>query len=59
MMRPLERDLDRVLEELSDDFPLLASLVERRAGGQKRLPIDGKPTDIARGQKPLQFWPPH
>ena len=24
MMRPLERDLDRVLEELSDDFPLLA-----------------------------------
>ncbi len=45
MMRPLERDLDRVLEELSDDFPLLASLVERRAGGQKRLPIDGGRTD--------------
>jgi hypothetical protein len=45
MIRPLERDLDRVLEELSDDFPLLASLVERRAGGQKRLPIDGKRTD--------------
>ena len=44
-MRPLERDLDRVLEELSDDFPLLASLVERRAGGQKRLPIDGGRTD--------------
>lgn len=39
VMRPLERDLDRVLEELSDDFPLLASLVERKAGGQKRLPI--------------------
>jgi hypothetical protein len=49
MMRPLERDLDRVLEELSDDFPLLGSLVERRAGGQKRLPIDGKTTDIAAG----------
>lgn len=49
MMRPLERDLDRVLEELSDDFPLLGSLVERRAGGQKRLPIDGKTTDIASG----------
>ena len=45
MMRPLERDLDRVLEELSDDFPLLGSLVERRAGGQKRLPIDGKTPD--------------
>ena len=38
-MRPVERDLERVLEDLSDDFPLLASLVERRAGGQKRLPI--------------------
>ncbi len=49
MMRPLERDLDRVLEELSDDFPLLASLVERRTGGQKRLPIDGKVPDIAAG----------
>jgi hypothetical protein len=49
MMRPLERDLDRVLEELSDDFPLLGSLVERRAGGQKRLPIDGKTTDFAQG----------
>lgn len=47
MMRPLERDLDRVLEELSDDFPLLGSLVERRAGGQKRLPIDGRTNDMA------------
>jgi hypothetical protein len=45
IMRPLERDLDRVLEELSDDFPLLASLVERKAGGQKRLPINGRPSD--------------
>ena len=53
MMRPLERDLDRVLEELSDDFPLLGSLVERRAGGQKRLPIDGKTTDIAAGTETI------
>jgi len=53
MMRPLERDLDRVLEELSDDFPLLASLVERRAGGQKRLPIDGTTTDTAAGTEAL------
>jgi hypothetical protein len=37
--RPLERDLERVLVDLSDDFPLLASLVERRAGGQRRLPM--------------------
>jgi hypothetical protein len=53
MMRPLERDLDRVLEELSDDFPLLGSLVERRAGGQKRLPIDGKTTGIAEGAEAM------
>ncbi|TKB75639.1 MAG: hypothetical protein E8D46_02105 [Nitrospira sp.] len=53
VMRPLERDLDRVLEELSDDFPLLASLVERRAGGQKRLPIDGKANDKATGTDAL------
>lgn len=49
MVRPLERDLDRVLEELSDDFPLLASLIDRKAGGQKRLPIAGaKPDEDAR-----------
>jgi hypothetical protein len=35
----LDRDLERVLEDLADDFPLLHSLVERRAGGQKRLPM--------------------
>jgi len=48
MVRPLERDLERVLADLSDEFPLLASLVERRAGGQKRLPIgrDGDLGDI-------------
>ncbi|HEY7678822.1 MAG TPA: hypothetical protein VIG69_17240, partial [Candidatus Methylomirabilis sp.] len=39
VVRPLERDLERVLLDLADDFPLLASLVERRAGGQKRLPM--------------------
>jgi Histidine kinase-, DNA gyrase B-, and HSP90-like ATPase len=38
----LERDLERVLEDLADDFPLLRSLVERRAGGQKRLPMAGR-----------------
>lgn len=50
VMRPLERDLDRVLEELSDDFPLLASLVERKSGGQKRLPItSGNPDPETNG----------
>ncbi|HKY09936.1 MAG TPA: ATP-binding protein [Candidatus Binatia bacterium] len=36
-VRPLQRDLAHLLENLADDFPLLASLVERRSGGQKRL----------------------
>jgi hypothetical protein len=38
-VRPLQRDLVQVLEDLTNEFPLLASLVERRAGGQKRLPL--------------------
>jgi len=33
------RDLERVIEDLSEDFPLLSSLVERRRGGQKLLPL--------------------
>jgi len=37
--RPVERDLEVVLADLADDFPLLASLVEQRAGGQRRLPV--------------------
>ena len=37
--RPLERDLESVLVDLADDFPLLAALVERRAGGQRTLPM--------------------
>jgi Histidine kinase-, DNA gyrase B-, and HSP90-like ATPase len=38
----LERDLERVLEDLADEFPLLRSLVDRRRGGQKRLPMPGR-----------------
>ena len=38
-IRPLERDIERVLEDLSNLFPLLGSLVEHRKGGQKRLPL--------------------
>jgi hypothetical protein len=45
----LERDLERVLEDLADDFPLLQSLVDRRAGGQKRLPMPGRGTDRTPG----------
>lgn len=39
VVRPMERDLETVLVDLAEEFPLLASLVEQRAGGQKRLPI--------------------
>ncbi len=39
--RPVERDLENVLINLADDFPMLASLVERRPGGQRRLPMGG------------------
>lgn len=48
-MRPMERDLETVLVDLADEFPLLASLVEQRAGGQKRLPI-GRPEAADSGQ---------
>jgi hypothetical protein len=41
-MARLERDLERVLEDLADAFPLLRSLVDRRTGGQKRLPMPGR-----------------
>ena len=37
--RPVERDLTSVLAEMAEHFPLIASLVETRAGGQARLPI--------------------
>ena len=41
-VRPLQRDLAHLLEDLAMDFPLLSSLVEQRAGGQKRLPLGGR-----------------
>ena len=37
--RPLERDLERVVNRLAGAFPLLGSLVHVRSGGQVRLPI--------------------
>ncbi len=45
----LERDLERVLEDLADEFPLLRSLVDHRAGGQKRLPLPGRGRDRVPG----------
>jgi hypothetical protein len=56
-VRPLERDLTDILVGVADDFPLVASLIERRAGGQKRLSLGsaqgggtGPPHGIAAGQ---------
>ena len=40
--RPLERDLEAVLLDLADEFPALAALVERRPGGQRRLPVGAR-----------------
>lgn len=42
--RSLERDLQSVLAGLSEEYPLLATLVERRRGGQRRLPIGREPS---------------
>ena len=59
--RPMERDLETVLMDLAESFPLVSTLVERRAGGQRSLPI-GRPSPIgaalqamapeARGKEP-------
>ena len=38
-----------MLEDLADDFPLLQSLVNRRTGGQKRLPMPGRGSDRTPG----------
>ena len=37
--RPVERDVERVLLDLADRFPMLSMLVERRPGGRKKLPV--------------------
>ncbi|HEX2167833.1 MAG TPA: ATP-binding protein [Longimicrobiales bacterium] len=43
--RPMERDIRRILGDLAGDYPMLATLVERRAGGQRRLAL-GEAADI-------------
>jgi len=52
--RPVERDLEAVLADLAEEFPLLAPLVEQRAGGQRRLPVGGStPGTLRRNMSPL------
>ncbi|HEX4683653.1 MAG TPA: hypothetical protein VH277_13130, partial [Gemmatimonadaceae bacterium] len=54
--RPIERDMEEVLADLADDFPLLAMLVERRAGGRKKFP-SGNGTSASRDTLDM-FAPP-
>jgi hypothetical protein len=39
--RALERDLQSVLADLTDEYPILSALVERTPGGQRKLPFGG------------------
>jgi hypothetical protein len=57
--RPVERDLESVLGQLAEDFPLLASLVERRAGGQRRLPMGRPGGELGAGDQPAPLTPMH
>ena len=59
-VRALERDLERVLLELAEGFPLLAALVEQRRGGQKRLSLmpRAEPGDGAGGGPALSVDAP-
>ena len=48
----MERDLEAVLLDLADQFPLLATLVERRAGGQRALPMGRGSGEPGKGERP-------
>jgi hypothetical protein len=45
--RPVERDLRNVLVDLAREFPMLATLVEVRPGGQRKLALGAAPPDGA------------
>ena len=50
--RPVERDVESVLLDLATEFPMLAMLVERRSGGQRKLPM-GQPDGTDADQRQL------
>jgi Histidine kinase-, DNA gyrase B-, and HSP90-like ATPase len=50
--RPVERDMEQVLVDLARQFPLLATLVEPRPGGKRRLAV-GRLETGADGSLPL------
>lgn len=49
-VRPIERDLETVLVDLAQSFPILAALVDQRSGGQKRLPMGRGPEAATAGE---------
>jgi hypothetical protein len=50
--RPVERDVESVLLDLATEFPMLAMLVERRSGGQRKL-LMGQPDGTDADQRQL------
>jgi hypothetical protein len=56
--RPLERDLESVLVDLADEFPLLASLVERRPDGQGQLALRKGRSGTGPATPELEVVPP-
>jgi Histidine kinase-, DNA gyrase B-, and HSP90-like ATPase len=52
--RPVERDVESVLLDLAEQFPMLAMLVERRSGGQRKLPV-GVSSGMSGGTEPDLF----
>lgn len=52
------RELEHVLASLAAEFPLLGSLVDRKRGGQKNLPIDHGSEGAESGPLPVADPPP-
>lgn len=60
--RALERDLQSVLADLTNAYPILSSLVERTAGGQRKLPFGGEGAvqgDVLPVGPPVEAHPDH
>jgi len=54
--RPVERDLEGVLLDLAERFPLLATLVERRPGGEKKIRVGSNGAQP--GSAPAELFAP-
>ena len=51
--RAIERDLQSVLADLTDEYPMLSTLVERTRGGQRKLPFGGEGECVVAGPLPV------